>query len=130
MELARRAARFDQQNPEAYRLAAIQLHTSGDTAGARQLLLDALKLIPNDPVLLFNLGLLSAESSDIKGALGYLQRAAKAKPDYEDAWYNLVVLYWQNGDMATARLKLEEALRLMPRSRRLSDLARQMPPAQ
>ena len=129
-ELARRATRFDQHNPEAYRLAAIQLHTSGDTEGARKLLLDALRMLPGDPVILFNLGLLSAESTDLNSAFGYLQRAIKARPEYEDAWYNLIVLYWQNGDMPTARLKLQEALRTLPGSRRLADLARQMPSAQ
>ena len=129
MELARRATRFDRLNPEAYRLAAIQLHTSGDTTGARKLLLEALELAPEDPTLLFNIGLLAAESADLKGALGYLQRAVAAEPTHEDAWYNLIVLYWQNGDMATARLELEEALRALPRSRRLGDLARQMPTA-
>lgn len=132
MELARklsfRAVRFDQWNPEAYRLAAIQLHAIGDTTEALKMLSDGLKIEPENAIIHFNLGLLHAELGDNEKAMTYLAKAVEFEPALESAWYNLIVMYWQIGDMATARSKLTDALKALPRSQRLQQLARQMPP--
>jgi predicted CXXCH cytochrome family protein len=128
-ELALRAVRFDQHNPEAYRLAAIQLHTIGNTKEALKMLADGLRIDPQSALIHFNLGLLHAELQDTDKALVELAKAVEIEPAYESAWYNLIVMYWQIGDMSTARTKLTEALKALPQSQRLQQLARQMPPA-
>ncbi|HSH09985.1 MAG TPA: tetratricopeptide repeat protein, partial [Oceanipulchritudo sp.] len=115
-------------NPEAYRLSAIQLHTAGDPAGATALLEKALKIQPDNAMVHFNLGLLSAELNQSAKALQHLQAAVKYEPQLEDAWYNLVVYYWQMNQLPIAREKLTEALKSLPQSRRLRQLASQMPP--
>ncbi len=126
--LARQAVTFDRMNPEAYRLAAIQLHASGDTQGALKMLKDALLVDPENPLVHFNLGLLLAETRDMDGAFRYLNKTVSLDPRMENAWYNLIVLYWQVDSMDTARDTLEKALTALPQSPRLNQLARQMPP--
>jgi predicted CXXCH cytochrome family protein len=128
-KLSRQAIAFEPLNPEAYRLSAIQLHTSGDTVGALDALNDALRLDPNLPLVHFNLGLLHAELRDMDKAIYHLNATIRANPEFEDAWYNLIVLYWQIDQLPTARTKLMEALKALPNSQRLLQLARQMPPS-
>ena len=128
LKLTRQAVSFEWLNAEAYRLAAIQLHTNGDTQGAFDHLADALRIDPNQPLVHFNLGLLYAEMSNPDKAISHLNQAVQLQPDYEDAWYNLVVLYWQVNQLPTARMKLMEALKQLPNSQRLLQLARQLPP--
>ncbi|MGC9452715.1 MAG: ammonia-forming cytochrome c nitrite reductase subunit c552 [Oceanipulchritudo sp.] len=126
--LALRAIRFDQLNAEAYRLAAIQLHTLGFTDEAMNTLEDGLEVDPQSALIHFNIGLLQAELRNFNEALASLARAVELQPQMESAWYNLVVLYWQIGDMKTARRKLDEALTAIPSSPRLRQLAAQLPP--
>jgi predicted CXXCH cytochrome family protein len=126
--LARQAVGFEPKNAEAYRLAAIQLHTSGDTKGALELLEKAIGLTDDPAMIHFNLGLLQAELQDMDKAIYHLNAAVNSNPQLEDAWYNLIVLYWQIDQMPVARTKLAEALRAIPSSQRLLQLARQMPP--
>jgi tetratricopeptide (TPR) repeat protein len=128
-KLSRQAIAFEPLNPEAYRLSAIQLHTSGDTVGALDALNDALRLNPDLPLVHFNLGLLHAELRDMDKAIYHLNATIRANPEFEDAWYNLIVLYWQIDQLPTARTKLMEALKALPDSQRLLQLARQMPPS-
>ena len=126
-QFARQAVGFEPLNTEAHRLAAIQLHTSGDTVGALDELNAALRIDPNQPAIHFNLGLLQAEIGDMDKAIYHLNAAVRSDPQLVDGWYNLIVLYWQVDQLPTARSKLQEALRANPQSQRLLQLARQMP---
>ncbi len=126
--LARRAPEFDQYNTDAYRLAAIQLNSLGENEAALEMFGRALKLEPENAILYFNLGLLQAEMQRSQEALSSLQKAVQYDPRMENAWYNLVVFYWQTGDMEMAREELTRALVAIPDSQRLKQLARQMPP--
>ena len=126
--LARQAVAFEPLNPEAHRLAAIQLHASGDTEGALELLAKALKITAEPAIIHFNLGLLYGEMQAFDKAIYHLNATTRTNPQFEDAWYNLIVLYWQIEQLPTARVKLTEALRALPQSQRLQQLARQMPP--
>jgi predicted CXXCH cytochrome family protein len=128
-KMAKQAVSFERLNVEAHRLAAVQLHASGDSAAAFASLEEGLKLEPNNPLLHFNLGLLHAELQDMDKAIRHLNAAITSDDQFEDAWYNLIVLYWQIGQLPTARTKLTEALNAIPTSQRLQQLARQMPPA-
>ncbi|MGA1205624.1 MAG: tetratricopeptide repeat protein [Opitutales bacterium] len=128
LHLSRQAIDFEPHNPEAYRLAAIQLHGNGDTSGALDFLAQALRIDPDQQTVHFNLGLLKAELQDTDQAIYHLNRAVTIDPQYVDAWFNLIVIYWQIDQMSTARSKLADALEANPQSQRLIQLARQMPP--
>ncbi len=128
IQLTKQAVEYEKLNPEAYRLAAIQLHTNGDTEGAFEHLNQALRIDANQPLVHFNMGLLFAEINNQDKAISHLNQAIHLQPDYEDAWYNLIVMYWQVNQIPTARTKLMEALQNLPNSQRLLQLARQMPP--
>jgi len=130
LQLARRAPGFDQYNPDAFRLAAIQLNSLGDNPGARAMFDRGLALDPQNAVLHFNMGLLHAEMGQSGQALQSFRNAVRFNPQMEDAWYNLVVFYWQLGDLEKARQELTRALTDNPQSPRLLQLARQLPPAQ
>jgi len=55
----------------------------GDTAAAEKLFQLALARDPNQPVALFNLGIVSQQRGDHKTALGYLHRALMSNPPEE-----------------------------------------------
>lgn len=128
---ARRAVDREPLNPEAWRLAAIELHATGQSAEAMRFLEKSLRLDGANATTLFNLGLLQYEMGRTDEALKSLLKALEIDPENESVWYNLVVLYLQLGDRETARLTLQRALRELPGSLRLQSLGRsvQSPPS-
>jgi Flp pilus assembly protein TadD len=122
----RQSVEFEERNPEAWRLAGIELHRMGHSGGAMQFLRHALGIDPGNAQILFNMGLLAYETGETDTALRRLSEAVQAQPAFEDAWYNLIVLYWSLNDTQTARAKLREALTHLPESQRLRQLARQL----
>lgn len=122
--LARRAIGFEPRNPEARRLAAIELHRLGKSTEAKEELEHALKLDPDNARILFNLGLLHVESGDVPAALERLHAAVQADPRSADAWYNLIVLQWQNNNRTEALRLLEQAQEHLPGHPRLQQLQR------
>jgi Tfp pilus assembly protein PilF len=118
----RQATSFEHVNPGVWRLAAIQLYQLGKPQAAIEYFRKALDLSPEDPEVLFNMGLMAYEQNDVETALKYLNRAVRADPTYEDAWYNLIALYWSLQQMPTARARLQEALETNPDSPRLQQL--------
>lgn len=121
-QAARRATAREPLNPEAWRLAAIELHTIGKSQEAVEYLGKALKIDPLSVASLFNLGLLQYEIGLPDEALRSLHKALEIDPQNEPVWYNLVVLYLQLGDRQTARSTLQNALLELPRSTRLQSL--------
>ena len=45
---------------------------------------------PENGILYYNLGVISGEQGEIDDAINYYQKAISLKPDYEDAYLNLV----------------------------------------
>ncbi|WP_031482034.1 HEAT repeat domain-containing protein [Maridesulfovibrio frigidus] len=64
----------------------------GDAFGARDLLLQAKELAPENPAILFNLGLLEVELDNRKDAEKYLRASLKANPGLSKAAYNMSLL--------------------------------------
>ncbi|WP_299391407.1 tetratricopeptide repeat protein [uncultured Gelidibacter sp.] len=58
----------------------------------KKLIEEALVNDPNNPELLFNLGIVSAEAGDTAAAKGYYEKALQLKPDYTDVHNNMAVL--------------------------------------
>ncbi len=67
----------------------------------------ARELAPTDPKLAYNLGLLDTRLGNLTGAEGQLQDAISLKPDYEEPYYALTLLYEQTkqADKIPALLK-------------------------
>jgi len=120
-----RAIELEPGNTEVYRQAAIRLHSLGQSSRAKELLESGLRMEPENALLHFNLGLLGAETEDRSLAFRHLRRATELEPQNENAWYNLIVLYWQAGNMETVDNLLREGLTHLPQSRRLRDLESQ-----
>lgn len=64
----------------------------GNRDAFKSLIQEALLQDPNNPELLFNLGIVAAEAGDIKEAKGYYEKAIELKPDYVDVYNNMAVL--------------------------------------
>jgi hypothetical protein len=88
----------------------------GDVAAAEKALLAALEQRPEDPLLLFNLGVLYERNARLEEALAAYRRAVAAQPEYVDAWINLGTIYARRGDFTRAREAWERALSLDPES--------------
>lgn len=119
LEMLNLAPRFDSLNPEAHRLAAVQAATLGESSEALRLLEAARELDPKNAMVLYNLGLVAAELLQTERAMHFLRQAVNEDPTMEAGWYNLVVLHWQQGNMAAARAALRDGLTALPESARL-----------
>jgi Flp pilus assembly protein TadD len=64
----------------------------GESKKTDESLQKALKVAPGNAAANFNMGLLKAEQSDLKGAEKYLKAALKADPQMAQAAYNLCVI--------------------------------------
>ncbi|SDK72300.1 Tetratricopeptide repeat-containing protein [Maridesulfovibrio ferrireducens] len=71
---------------------AMALAGKGDTKSARDRLREALQLSPDNPAILFNLGLIEGELGDIKAAEKHLRASLKVDPKLAQAAYNLSLL--------------------------------------
>jgi predicted CXXCH cytochrome family protein len=121
---ARRAVDREPLNPEAWRLAAIELHASSQSMEAMEFLRKSLRLDQANVNTLFNLALLQYEMGQTDQALDSLLKAVDLDPKNEGVWFNLIVLYLQLGDRETARSTLQKALMNLPGSQRLQSLGR------
>lgn len=69
---------------------------------------------PNDPTILFQVGLLRLGTGDTDGGIAALQNAVKANPSYANAHYFLAVAYASKKDYANAAAELEAVGALSP----------------
>ena len=112
---------------------AIALHRSGDAAGERTQLEEAVKLKPDLAGAQKQLGYLMARSGDTTGAIEHLRMAVQAAPGWVDAWISLAGELAENGDFNGARDAVGTALRLdsnNAEARELSDQLARDPAAQ
>jgi len=85
---------------------------SGDVAGARSDLLEALRLSPGEPDFVHALGLLSYEEDDFQTAVELYQKAIELQPDFAQAWNDLGVIHFRKGQYVEARGCFEKAVTL------------------
>ena len=64
-------------------------YKKGDNEAFQKIILDGLKAIPNNYVLLYNMGLLKEKDGDIKTAKDYYDKTIEANPKYVQAYINL-----------------------------------------
>jgi tetratricopeptide (TPR) repeat protein len=86
-----------------------------DWRGEVPLYLSSLNATPKSSVLLYNLGVASAEAGDTSKASDYYQRAIALKPDYTSAIINLGNLFQRQGDYSQSAALYQRAISLDPR---------------
>ena len=103
--------------------AAVAELRGGDLARARQLLAEALRLVPDDPDAVYNLALVDLRAGDTDAALAGFERVLaleRGNPEgvtralKVQALNNAAVVYFSRGDFLDAETALAEAVRLVP----------------
>lgn len=89
---------------------------SGDTAGAKRLLLRAIELAPDDVSSHFQLGGLAVATKDPKLAREQFERCTQLAPTFSDGWAQLSNLQADNGEPIAAAATLKEGLGHCPDS--------------
>lgn len=69
---------------------------------------------PNDPVVLFQVGILRSANGDNPGAIAALSRSKELNPQYANARFFLAVMYGISGQFAQAVTELEGVAALSP----------------
>jgi tetratricopeptide (TPR) repeat protein len=70
----------------------------------------ALSLSPNDPKIIYNLGILYGRENNPEKAIALMEKSKAVKPNYRDAYYGLYVMYNEAGDDKKAKAELIEYL--------------------
>ncbi len=104
-----RAILLDKSNAVAYHQGAILLSTAGMNETAKSYLKTGWEMAPEDPQFPYSLGLLAAETGELRKATGYLEETVSMAPDFYRAWYNLSLAY-------TRLQRPEEAARAMQKA--------------
>jgi tetratricopeptide (TPR) repeat protein len=97
---------------EAYVQRGCALHEAGELAAAERLYREGLEKCGEDPVVLYNLGVLLEDLERKSDALAAYTRSLSADPTFADCHYNVALLYEALG-------KQREAIRHMAQYRRL-----------
>ncbi|HEX8566130.1 MAG TPA: tetratricopeptide repeat protein [Pyrinomonadaceae bacterium] len=94
------------QDPFEY---ALSLLKEGELKDGAALMQSLAELNPDDPDIMFNLGMALSDLGQINDAIGYLSRAVEATPNNVNALVALGVAYQRNG-------KVEDAINLLKRA--------------
>ncbi len=86
----------------------------GDAAAAEREWREAVRLAPNNAIILNNLALLLSHQKRYDDAVALYQRAMRLKPKYTDPHLNLGITYRELGQPAAAELQLRVATILSP----------------
>jgi len=99
--------------------AAIQHHQAGQLLEAERLYQDALVQQPNQPQVLYLLGLANHQRGNLDAAVHWYGRAIALQPDYTDAHNNLGALMVQQGHLQQATVHYQAALQTNPNNPRV-----------
>ncbi len=81
--------REQSQSPQFYQESALQAAEMGDLLSARTLLVQALSLAPNDPLIVTNYGEILAREGLLPQAQEAFTRLVELEPNSSDAWFYL-----------------------------------------
>jgi tetratricopeptide (TPR) repeat protein len=96
--------------------AGIQALAKNKFTDAETAFLKLLRLAPDNPSALVNLGLVEFRLGRAEESQAYLQRAIRVKPDAGFAWMMLGVTYMNDDDPEAATAALAQAVYLIPKS--------------
>ncbi|HEY1861796.1 MAG TPA: tetratricopeptide repeat protein, partial [Gemmataceae bacterium] len=109
-------------DPEPTLKQAIQLHQSGDFAKAIPLYRSYLKVRPNSPDALTNLGAALAHEGKYSEAIAQYSKALKLQPTSPQALANLGIAYYKTGQISQAREEFRLARELMAGNQQITFL--------
>jgi tetratricopeptide (TPR) repeat protein len=104
----------DNGSIDAKALSALNLYKAGLLKESLDEHREALKLRPNDPVLLNNIAAVSLSLGNTKEAEGFLSSSLKIDPDYPEALNNMGYLMIKRGRMEEAVRHLKKAASIDP----------------
>jgi len=81
---------------------SVVLASSGKTAEAKEKLEQALELNPNDPVMLYNLGVMNHKLDKLDEAVKYYLKSIEIKPIDDSVYLSLAIAYQQKEDNLSA----------------------------
>jgi predicted Zn-dependent protease len=96
-EYLERAVALDKGNAALYADAVVILSRSNLKDVAERWQLDARTRFPLNPVFPYYLALVAAENKNINNAVQLLEAAVRIDSTFKPAWYNLALLYQQQG---------------------------------
>jgi len=109
-------------DPEPALQQAIQLHQAGDFTKAIPLYRAYLKVRPNSPDALTNLGAALAHEGKYSEAIAEYSKALKLQPKSPQALANLGIAYYKTGQISQARGEFRLARELMPANQQITFL--------
>ena len=98
------------------KLDGMLLEDSGELTSANRMYTEALKLSPNDPDLLYKVGLAALLNNDAATATRTLTKYTTLMPRDEDGFYYLAQAYHRGGDDVQALAAIQRAASLAPKS--------------
>ena len=108
-----------------YKLS-VALRRSGDLAGERAQLEEAIKLDAKLAGAQNQLGYMLAQQGDAAGAVKHFRLAAEAAPSWPEAWINLAAELAATAQYADARTAVAKALTLEPNNQQARELSDQL----
>ena len=102
------------RHPEILRLQGVLKHLEERYAEAVEILNEALVALPDDVLILNNLGSSLRASGDAEGAIGVFSKATTIDPTLAAAWFNLGKTIKSQARPESALPALERALQLSP----------------
>ena len=93
---------------------AVQL-ADKDPQKARSVLLEAIRLDPDNVQAYFKLGLVYVKLKDYPQAIQSYTKAAELDPQFSDIYFNLGFAYGMNGDYAKAEEMYQKVVKMRPR---------------
>jgi len=93
---------------------SIALLQQGDHGTAVPMLRTALQHMPDNPVILFNLGMALSDLKQLADAITLLERLVTLQPDHAQGWNALGIAYVRNNDVQAAEQALRKSVQLAP----------------
>ncbi|HUB77331.1 MAG TPA: tetratricopeptide repeat protein [Bryobacteraceae bacterium] len=107
----------DHPSPDALLHQALELHRSGDFAGAIAEYRAYLEQVPDNPMALSNLGAALAHGGDFPEAIVEYRKALELQPANLPVQMNLALAYYKSADISHAAAELERVLGERPGER-------------
>ena len=93
---------------------SVALLQQGEYGTAVPMLRTALQHMPDDPVILFNLGMALSDLKQLHDAITLLDRLVTLHPDHAQGWNALGIAYVRNNDAQAAEQALRRSVELAP----------------
>lgn len=126
LQSAQRACELAPDLGRAHLMRARALVTRGDVEPAYLALRESVKLDANNPTTYVALFEVCARLNRTDEARAWCQRAVEVDPTYLPSRVNLAYLLLKTGDLAAARVQVDELLRLAPQNERVLAMKREL----